>query len=132
MSPSGARLYDRCARGAHHLCVFRYDKSRFANLPRARFLAALSAGGIPASLGYSPLNMEPYITDAIRAAILPRVSQIRAGRLVKPDHLRAERPTLPATVWFTQNLLLADRAPMDQVAAAIGRVHAHAAAFAKA
>ena len=49
-----ARMYEGCTRNAYHLYMFRYQKEHFANLPRARFLKALSAEGIPCSGGYSP------------------------------------------------------------------------------
>jgi len=51
-------------------------REHFANLPRARFLSALSAEGIPASAGYTPLNKEPFIKQTLdsrgyRAAYSP-------------------------------------------------------------
>ena len=54
-----ARMYDGCTRNAYHLYMFRYDRQHFAGLPRALFLKALAAEGIPASGGYSPLNKRP-------------------------------------------------------------------------
>jgi hypothetical protein len=45
-----------CTRNAYHLYMFRYDPSAFAGLPRAQFLKALRAEGLPALSGYSPLN----------------------------------------------------------------------------
>ena len=35
-------MYDGCTRNAYHLYMFRYDKARFAGLPRAAFLKALA------------------------------------------------------------------------------------------
>ena len=35
-------------------------------------------------------------------------------------------------VWFTQNMLLGPRSDMDQIAEAVRKIHAHAAALAKA
>ena len=58
-----ARMYEGCTRNAYHLYMFRYQKEHFANLPRARFLKALSAEGIPCSGGYSPLNKEPLLNQ---------------------------------------------------------------------
>src|SRR5437899_3164833 len=57
-----AKLCDGASRSAYHLYMFRYDKSRFAGLERAKFLAALSAEGIPASGGYGVMNKDAYVT----------------------------------------------------------------------
>ena len=51
-----ARMYDGATRNAYHLYMFRYDTTQFANLPRAQFLKALHAEGVPGSGGYTPLN----------------------------------------------------------------------------
>ena len=40
-----ARMYDGCTRNAYHLYMFRYEKEKFANLPRAKFLKAHGGGG---------------------------------------------------------------------------------------
>ena len=61
------RPYDGCTRNAYHLYMFRYDNDRFAGLPRAQFLKALSAEGIPCSGGYSPLNKEPFLKSTLQS-----------------------------------------------------------------
>lgn len=55
---------DGCTRNAYHPYMFRYDPNAFAGLPRAVFLEALAAEGVPASAGYSPLNREPFLDQA--------------------------------------------------------------------
>src|ERR1035437_3121779 len=62
-----AKNYDGCTRNAHHLFMFRYQKEQFAGLPRAKFLSAMAAEGIPCSGGYSPLNTETFIQDALKS-----------------------------------------------------------------
>ena len=62
-----ARMYDGCTRNAYHLYMFRYDPQQFAGLPREKFLAALGAEGIPCSGGYSPLNKESLIKEALHS-----------------------------------------------------------------
>ena len=66
-----ARMYDGCTRNAYHLYMFRYDPAAFAGLSRAAFLKALDAEGVPASSGYSPLNKEPFLEDALAQPRLP-------------------------------------------------------------
>src|SRR5687768_16962102 len=59
-----AHMYEGCTRNAYHLYMFRYDPAPFGGLPRAAFLKALAAEGVPAAGGYSPLNKEPFLEDA--------------------------------------------------------------------
>lgn len=126
------RPYEGCTRNAYHLYMFRYDRDRFAGLPRAQFLKALSAEGIPASAGYSPLNKEPFLKNTLQSKGYQKLysKQVWAeweGRNACPenDKLCAE------AVWFTQNMLLPGHSDMDQIAEAIRKIQAHAGELAK-
>jgi perosamine synthetase len=127
-----ARLHDGCTRNAWHLFMFRYQADSFANLPRAQFLQALRAEGIPASGGYTPLNREEFL----RATLKTKAYQ----RIYPPELLAAweERNQCPVNdrlcqeaVWFTQTQLLGPRTDMDQIAEAIRKIRAHAAELAR-
>jgi len=122
-----ARTYPGCTRNAYHLYMFRYDKREFAGLPRKVFLKAMNAEGIPSSGGYSPLNREPFITEALKSRVY------RAMYPVNVLETWQERNQCPANdrlcteaVWFTQNMLLGTRSDMDQIAEAIRKIRAHA------
>ena len=128
-----AKMYEGCTRNAYHLYMLRYQASQFADLPRAKFLAALSAEGIPCMSGYSPLNREPLVkatleTRAYRKIYPPEVLKDWAERTQCPlnDQLCQEG------VWFAQTMLLGSRNDMEQIAAAIRKIHAHAAELARA
>ncbi|MBX6315886.1 MAG: DegT/DnrJ/EryC1/StrS family aminotransferase [Isosphaeraceae bacterium] len=126
-----ARTYDGCTRNAYHLYMFRYDKEAFSGLPRATFLRALAAEGIPASGGYTPLNKEPFLKATLES---------RAYRSIYPRERLSdyfERIACPVNdrlceeaVWFTQTMLLGPRRDMDQIADAIRKIQAHAARLA--
>jgi perosamine synthetase len=128
-----ARMYDGCTRNAYHLYMFRYDKTHFNNAPRAVFLKALAAEGIPASSGYTPLNKQPFLKDALAS---------RAYKRLFPEKVLSEweeRTQCPVNdrlceeaVWFTQNLLLAPRSAMDQIAGAVRKIHASASSLPRA
>ena len=122
-----AQMHDGCTRNAYHLYMFRYRRAEFAELPRATFLKALAAEGIPASRGYSPLNKEPFL----KAALESRSYQ----KLFPENVLRTweERNECPANnqlcseaVWFTQNMFLGSMSDMDQIAEAIRKIKKHA------
>ena len=127
-----ARMYDGCTRNAYHLYMFRYDPAQFAGLSRAAFLKALVAEGVPAAGGYSPLNKEPFLEDAFSTRGFQAIyskSQLDAwrerNRCPENDRLCAE------AVWLGQTMLLGPREDMDDIAAAIHKVQAHADRLAK-
>lgn len=128
-----ARMYEGCTRNAYHLYMLRYRKEEFADLPRAKFLKALSAEGIPCSGGYSPLNKEAFLQAALKS---------KAYQRIYPPQLLgqwAERNACPENdklcqegVWFYQTMLLGPRGDMDHIVAAIRKIRAHAGELAKA
>jgi perosamine synthetase len=127
-----ARMYDGCTRNAWHLYMFRYDSSQFSGLPRASFLKALTAEGVPVSGGYSPLNTQPFLEETFATrgykAIYP-AETLRGWRdrnqCPQNDRLCTE------AVWLTQTMLLGPRRDMDDIADAVLKVRAHGAQLAQ-
>jgi dTDP-4-amino-4,6-dideoxygalactose transaminase len=122
-----AKMYEGNTRNAYHLYMLRYDKSRFAGLPKASFVKALQTEGIPASGGYTPLNKEPFLKETLASRGYQRIYD--AKTLVEWN----ERNACPANerlcdeaVWFTQNMLIGPRGDMDQIAEAIRKIQANA------
>lgn len=127
-----ARMYDGCTRNAYHLYMFRYDRQHFADLPRPVFLKALAADGVPASGGYSPLNKQAFLKDALHTRGYQRIFP------AKEIAMWEERNRCPANdglceeaVWFVQTMLLAPRESMEQIAGAIRKIQKHAGDLAK-
>jgi perosamine synthetase len=125
-----ARMYAGATRNAYHLYMFRYDKARFANLPRARFLAALHAEGIPCSGGYTPLNKEPFLKHTFDSrayrAIYPAQ---QLAEWTERNHCPANDKLCEEAVWFSQTMLLGPRDDMDQVAEAVRKIQRQAEAL---
>ncbi len=128
-----ARMHEGCTRNAYHLYMFRYQPEPFAGLSRTRFLEALRAEGVPCSPGYTPMNRQPFV----EATLASRAYQ----RLYPKDVLDGwgERNRCPANdrlceeaVWLTQTMLLGPRQDMDDIAAAVRKIHASAAELARA
>ncbi len=121
------------SRAAWSCYAFRYDAAQFNGLPRARFMQALHAEGIPCSAGYS----EQYFDGAIDEVIASRGFQ----RLFSADRLKAYRDSLhelkgnkqacETAVMMYQTVLLADRSAVDHILEAIRKIHAHSAALVK-
>ncbi|MEK7408912.1 MAG: DegT/DnrJ/EryC1/StrS family aminotransferase [Acidobacteriota bacterium] len=128
-----ARMYDGCTRNAYHGYIFRYQKERFAGLAKARFLKALSAEGIPASSGYTPLNKRQYLKNALHSRGYQRVySKEQIARVEERNQCPANDRLCEEAVWLGQRVLLAGRSDMDQVGEAIRKVQAWAGELARA
>jgi perosamine synthetase len=127
-----ARMYEGCTRNAYHLFMFRYDARRFAGLPRAAFLEALSAEGIPASGGYSPLNQEPFLETAFaRPEFQAIYSKDRLDAWRERNQCPQNDRLCAEAVWLTQTMLLGPRKDMEDIAEAVRKVHANAAQLAR-
>ena len=127
-----AELESGCTRSAWHLYMFRYDARQFAGLPREKFLKALAAEGVPCSSGYGRLNKQPFLENVIAGRGYQRL--FSAPRL-KEWRDRNECPVndriCDEGVWFTQTMLLGPREDMEQIAAAVLKIRAHAGELAR-
>lgn len=129
-----AKLYEGTTRSAFHLYMFRYDASRFAGLPRGRFLEALGREGIPASGGYGPMHRDDYVAGLAKNRHYLKVyGEARMQKwLEQARHCPENDRVCTEAVWFTQNLLLGPRSDMDQIADALRKIQRHAGDLAKA
>jgi perosamine synthetase len=128
-----ARMYPGCTRNAYHLYMFRYQSSQFAGLPRATFLKALAAEGVPASSGYAPLNKEPYLRTTLTSRSYQKIfSKERIAHWEERNQCPENDRLCQEAVWFTQNMLLGSRSDMEQIAEAVKKLHEHAAELARA
>jgi len=128
-----AQACDGATRNAYHIYMFRYHSEAFDGLPRNKFVRALRAEGIPCSTGYEPLNKALFLRDALQSRHYVRIygretidSWAERNRCPENDQLCSE------AVWLMQNLLLGPRSDMDEIAAAVRKIRAHAAELAKA
>lgn len=123
------KVDERVTRHAYHLYVFRYDADAFEGASREQFLKALAAEGIPCSVGYKPLYLEPAFQA--RFADFPLSSPAYGGR---PDYSSihcsvTERVCANEAVWLTQNLLLGTESDTSQIAEAITKIAAQPGAL---
>src|SRR5207249_7206640 len=111
----------RVTQHAYHLYIFRYDSAAFGERSHADFVKALNAEGIPCSAGYVPLYKEK-VFERKTARI---GSWCQAGRGI--DYPSIDCPVCEAVckdaVWFSQNMLLGDRADIDDIGNAVEKIH---------
>jgi perosamine synthetase len=123
-----ARMHEGCTRNAYHLYMLRYQKEPFAGLPRARFLEALRAEGVPCSSGYAPLDRQPFVQATLASRAYQRLypKEVLAG-WAERNRCPANEQLCEEAVWLTQTMLLGPRQDMDDIAAAIRKIQASAA-----
>jgi dTDP-4-amino-4,6-dideoxygalactose transaminase len=122
-----AQMYEGCTRNAYHLYMFRYQRSEFGGLPRATFLKALAAEGIPGSRGYLPLNREPFLKTALESQAYQKLFPEDALKnWVERNECPVNNKLCDEAVWFTQNMFLVTKSDMDQIAEAIRKIQKHA------
>ena len=111
-------------RAVYHLYPFRYKKEAFNDVPRAKFLDALNAEGVPCSGGYGPQNKDGLIEEALSSRGYQRLfSKERLDRYRQQNVLPQNDQLCREAVWFTQNLLLGTRQDMDDIADAIEKIY---------
>jgi dTDP-4-amino-4,6-dideoxygalactose transaminase len=122
------------SRAVWHLYPFRYDAEKFQGLPRDRFIRAMRAEGIPCSTGYQEQYFDGLLDEAIDSRGYKRLFSARRLKDYRDSfqELRGNREACATTVAMTQNLLLADRADIDHIAAAVRKIQAHGAELARA
>ena len=128
-----AKMYEGCTRNSYHLFLMHYDKTQFAGLPRAQFLKAMVAEGVPFRSGYSSHRNIGFLRN------LPQNKAYRAlfpaSRLQEWERQSFDLPfnerVCEEHIWFSQNVLLAERSAMDRIAEAVRKVQKHASELAK-
>jgi dTDP-4-amino-4,6-dideoxygalactose transaminase len=121
-----ARQYGGCTRNAYHLYMLRYDTEQFGGASRAKFLKALTAEGIPCAGGYTPLNKEPFLKQAIESKAQDRLAHYEKNNSCPENDRLCEE-----AVWMFQTMLLGSKGDMDQIAEAIRKIHSNASELAK-
>jgi len=119
------RDYEGVTQKAFYFYGFRYRQEAFGGPSRDRFVAALSAEGIPASKGLGviegrPMNREGLLDDAFASKAYQRVypRETLLGYAKANECPLAER-LCEETVGFHQRLLLGAREDMDDIVNAV-------------
>lgn len=128
-----AKLYPGTTKSAFHLYMFRYDKNHFAGLSREKFLQALSAEGVPNSVGYGQMNKSSYVTAlASNKHYLKVYGEKTMKEWLERNHCpQNDTLTSEQSVWLFQNMLLGSRQEMEQIAEAMRKIQQYAGEIAK-
>ena len=116
------RRDQRITHHAYHLYILRYSDAAFGGKPRAEFLKALSAEGIPCTAGYVPLYRENAVINASAA-----LAKLTGAQAVSVE-ANAERCPVVEQVcreescWLSQSMLLGGESDMMAIAEAMGKI----------
>lgn len=123
-----ARLTPGCTRSAWHLYMFRYDKSHFAQWPRAQFLQELAKANIPASAGYSSLNRSKHVEALASNPYYQRIYGAKTmSQWLEANQCPVNDQLCEEAVWFSQTKLLGTRSDMERIAETIAALQKRAA-----
>lgn len=121
------RLHPDGESRSHYLVMLRYDAAEWGGLPRARFLEALNAEGVPASGGYSFCSFENPVFQRLDLDS-PR-SPYRIGRSRGIDYRdfaercpHALRACREEAIWLMHHLFLGDSTDVDMIVAALWKI----------
>jgi dTDP-4-amino-4,6-dideoxygalactose transaminase len=116
---------------SYHIYLFRYLQDAFAGLPRAQFVQALLAEGIPCFSGYShPLYRNPMF---VNKDFYPRGCPFTCGHYDQEvDFTKyaelcpiTERACATEAVWLEHRLLLGTHQDVDDIANAVEKIRAN-------
>jgi perosamine synthetase len=123
------KFSDKVTRAAFHLFPFRYKKEEFKGLSRGEFMKAMGAEGIPCSSGYTPLNKMAYLENVLKTKnykLMYPPEMLDYKKYMERNQCPVNDQLCEEAVWFGQNMLLAEKADMDDIATAIERIHKNA------
>lgn len=112
----------RITQQAYHLFILKYDQSKFKDIPKNRFIEALSAEGIPCSSGYVPLYKEKLFTLDPEEYYLPYRYLGRKPEYDKVHCPVTEKACAEEGIWLYQNMLLGSKEDMDDICKAVEKV----------
>ena len=125
---SPQKEYPETTRSAYHLYAFRYFADQFGGVSRSKFLSAMRREGIPVSSGYTPLNKESVIEDALGSRNFQKAfSKSRLEQYRRENVCPANDTLCTQAVWLPQSVLLGTKADMDDIAEAVRKVYANRA-----
>jgi perosamine synthetase len=126
---SPTKKYDGQTRRAHYAYQLVYDKKHFSGLPKAKFMQALQAEGIPVKNGIdSNLHKDPFIDAYLNLDSFKRIySKERLDKYRKELHCPVnEYLSAEKGISFYHAVFLGPKKDMDDIVAAIVKIQKNA------
>lgn len=125
--------YPGVTRLSYYMYPFIYDEAEFNGLPRATFVKALAAEGVPASPGYPkyPIYTQEFIHEMFKTEVYKKFYTRREldwEAYKARNHCPGLMKTFDTSVWISSTgMLLGSKADMDDVARAVEKIHRNSA-----
>jgi len=122
------RINPRLTKHSHHIFMLRYDASKFGNVHRDGFVAALNAEGIPALTGYTfPNYANPFMVNQVFHKDRCPTACSRYGSKINYQSYKEKCPVTEKAcnkeaVWFEHRLLLGNKEDIDDIIKAIRKI----------
>jgi perosamine synthetase len=92
-------------------------------------MKALRAEGVPASGGYAQLNIQPFLAQTFGTQTYRKIyskNELDIQKYNQANRCPENVMLCNEAVWFTQNMLLAERKDMEFIAAAVHKTYNNA------
>lgn len=123
---------------SYYMYPFIYEEAEFKGLPRAAFLKALSAEGVPAATGYPnyPIYTQEFIRQMFQTEVYQKFyssAELDFDAYKEKNHCPNLIKTFQTSVWLSsQGILLGSQTDMDDIARAVEKIHRNAEPLKKA
>lgn len=118
------KLAEGATRAVYHLYPFRYIKEEFNNVPKEKFIQALTAEGIPCYRGYGRQNKDGLIEEVLTSKGYKRIySEARLKRWREENDLPGNDQLVEQAVIFSQSMLLGSKSDMDDIVNAVTKIY---------
>ncbi|MDP4174542.1 MAG: DegT/DnrJ/EryC1/StrS family aminotransferase [Bacteroidota bacterium] len=122
-------VYSKEVMSSNYLFIAKYDSDKFCGLPKAKFISALNAEGIPAMEGYPfPLYKQPVFSEKnfLAKDCSPKERSLYLPEMNYKDlyHPNAEKACKNG-FWFPNYLLHGSKKDIETVAEAINKIKCH-------
>lgn len=119
-----AKLVEGNNRSAYHMYPFRCVSVEFGGVPRAKFMEALRAEGVPCSAGYGQQNKDGLIEEALNSKGYKRLfSEQRLTQWREENRLPGNDQLAREAVTFYQSILLGTKNDMDDIVKAVTKIY---------
>jgi perosamine synthetase len=125
--------YPGVTRLSYYMYPFIYNEAEFNGLPRAQFVKALSAEGVPASPGYPkyPIYTQEFIHQMFKTEVYKKFytsKELDWEAYKKKNECPGLMKTFDTSIWLsTTGMLLGSKADMDNVVRAVEKIHKNSA-----
>ncbi len=132
------KTYPGVTRLSYYMYPFIYDEVQFKGLPRAAFLKALSAEGVPAGTGYPncPIYTQEFINQMFQTEVYKKFyssAELNFDAYKEKNHCPNLIKTFQTSVWISsQGILLGTKSDMDDIIRAVEKVQKNAGELKKA